>query len=207
MPKKPDNRSCLKNIKMVKDEHGLDREIGEVDLSYIRGRNDLGIVFTLSSSKCFECEDKSSYIGTTMEFYKDKEDASYSYTDIMKKYDSVLKEKGKGPRDVFDLLHKYFVTIQGDINERDKRHALADLLAATCKWRYIDLDFNEAAKKSPHVQSEIYHDAVNEYRLVMCKPIPLEILEKMEDYIIARKKDELENDPEYDDFYSVEMRI
>ena len=206
MPKKPDNRSCLKNIKMVKDEHGLDREIGEVDLSYIRGRNDLGIVFTLSSSKCFECEDKGSYIGTTMEFYKDKEDASYSYTDIMKKYDSVLKEKGKGSKDVFDLLYNYFVSIQGDSNERGKRHALSDLLAATCKWRYIDIDFNEIKKNNPPIQSGIDHDSV-EYKLVMCKPIPLEILVKMKDYIVSRKLDALKEDPKYNDLVDIEIRI
>lgn len=201
----------LKWKKNVRDSlTGLKREIGEYNLS----KFPIGMIdwiFENVEIKGFECKLKEEDAGTTAEFNKDGyESIDDKYTDIMKAYDNLLKEKGMNSDKVFEILHKYYNSIKNDKYADHKKEAFKELIEKTCKLTYIDYDGNNISsfEEHPHYQqSEVNHSYVGTYKFIMRTPIPTGILKVMKKGIRNKLKEELSLYPGYQEFNQIKETL
>ena len=184
MIEKPDKK-YVKNIELVKDNYGLTREIGEIDFDAI-SKKELEKVFSNT-------------------FLLEYGDENYKSYETMEKFGKAVKEYyGMSEQDLLALLREYLTK-----NKDVKKHGnFIKLLKLTCRLDYRDFDGNDYPywDEHPHpLQSEVKHDYVGCYQLVMLKPFPLRIIEAMKKRIALIDKEEKDKQiADFDKKYSLQ---
>ena len=184
MIEKPDKK-YVKNIELVKDNYGLTREIGEIDFDAI-SKKELEKVFSST-------------------FLLEYGDENYKSYETMEKFGKAVKEYyGMSEHDLL-LLFKEYLTKNKDLQ---KYGNFIKLLKLTCRLDYRDFDGNVYSNwdEHPHpLQSEVKHDYVGSYQLVMLKPFPLRIIEAMKKRIVLIDKEEKDKQiADFDKKYSLQ---
>lgn len=162
------SRFC-KNVKIIKDAQGLERETGEVNLLTIPKKD---LLYILSYS---HREDGSTFFTTD-------ENAE------MRKWLDNLNGVNRTP----EIVTLYFVEeifVEKNIfNVLEVRKILND----TCTLSYMDCNKNDISSAN---QFNVDHNAVGKYKFNFKKPIPLEVIDTIErrlkkNYLKILRKDE-----------------
>ena len=189
------NKEYLKNVQMIKDDDGRQREVGEIDFLKIP-RKDLIKVFRNTNEFRLKHGYDNKNIDYTHEDY-------YELTDEMWDFQTLLnKNLNLSVQGLFGLFVDY-LTFNTDEKKFD---AFRKVLNETCKYTYRDYDdyCYDYHNEHPHPkQSDVDHDHVGAYELIVMKPIPLKTIQKLLDNVQDHEDTATtKNTEEYDKKYS-----
>lgn len=178
----------LKNVKFIKDDDNRTREVGEVNL------------LTIPAEKLIEVLNHVEKLELKHNYHKKSAKLSdndfYDLTDKMEEYRyALIKCFSMRENDLFDLIKKFIHVVK----DTEKYETFAKILNATCKLNYMDYDDYEHFDYDEHPhpsQKDVDHNYVGDYQLLMNRPIPLKVIQTMNDEVKKFKIAKIKKDAE-----------
>lgn len=178
----------LKNVKFIKDDDNRTREVGEVNF------------LTIPAEKLIEVLNHVEKLELEHNYHKNSAKWSdndyYDLTDKMKEYShALIKCLNMYEEDLFDLIKKFIYVVK----DTEKHETFAKILNATCKLSYMDYDDYEYFDYDEHAhpsQKDVDHNYVGNYQLLMNRPIPLKVIQTMNDEVKKFKIVKIKKDTE-----------